>query len=91
MFWACFGYGIKSDLVVLNKDLLSPNEGVLSRTILSCYREHLGTVLELDSIFMQDNTEIHTAKIVKKWLQEEGIEIMEWPAYSPDLNPIENL
>ncbi|KAI5150348.1 hypothetical protein ENBRE01_1441 [Enteropsectra breve] len=25
------------------------------------------------------------------WLEANGIECMEWPAYSPDLNPIENL
>lgn len=25
------------------------------------------------------------------WAEENGIELLDWPPYSPDLNPIENL
>ncbi len=42
-------------------------------------------------MFMQDNALIHAAKKTKLWFQEMGIEVMEWPPYSSDLNPIENL
>lgn len=41
--------------------------------------------------FMQDNDPKHTSKIVKDWFAEERIPILDWPAQSPDLNPIENL
>ena len=34
---------------------------------------------------------IHTARIVREWLEENGIDVLEWPPYSPDLNPIEHL
>ncbi len=40
---------------------------------------------------MHDNARIHTAKLTRKWLEDNHIEVMEWPPYSPDLNPIENL
>ena len=40
---------------------------------------------------MHDNAPIHTAAIIQEWLLEHGIEVMDWPPYSPDLNPIENL
>ncbi|KAK2579788.1 hypothetical protein KPH14_012181 [Odynerus spinipes] len=43
------------------------------------------------TIFQQDNAPIHTASSTKKWFQEFGIELLPWPALSPDLNPIENL
>ena len=33
----------------------------------------------------------HRADIVDDYLESEGIARMAWPAYSPDLNPIENL
>jgi transposase len=42
-------------------------------------------------IFQQDNAPSHRAKITKKWLKDNGLVIMEWPAMSPDLSPIEHL
>ena len=40
---------------------------------------------------MQDNASIHTANAVKRWFQEIGIPLSDWPPYSPDLNPIEHV
>ncbi|GFU34107.1 DDE_3 domain-containing protein [Trichonephila clavipes] len=41
--------------------------------------------------FMDDNAHPHRANIVHECLQSEDITRMDWPAYSPDLNPIEHV
>ncbi|GFW66096.1 transposable element Tcb1 transposase [Trichonephila clavipes] len=42
-------------------------------------------------LFMDDNARPHRANIVDECLQSEDITCMDWPAYSPDLNPIEHV
>uniref|UniRef100_A0A8C7SD56 Tc1-like transposase DDE domain-containing protein n=1 Tax=Oncorhynchus mykiss TaxID=8022 RepID=A0A8C7SD56_ONCMY len=42
-------------------------------------------------LLMQDNTRPHVAGVCQQFLQEEGIDAMDWPARSPDLNPIEHI
>lgn len=42
--------------------------------------------------FVQDNCPVHRAGVVREWFNlHPEINIIPWPARSPDLNPIENL
>jgi transposase len=69
----------------------SERGGVTSRIYQAILEEHLPTILDKDSIFMQDGAGIHRAKIIKAFFRAYNIKLMEWPLYSPDLNPIKNL
>ncbi|UYV82328.1 hypothetical protein LAZ67_21001723 [Cordylochernes scorpioides] len=51
------------------------------------YRDQIGHNL----IFMDDNARPHRARLVNEYLQSENIRKMDWPARSPDLNPIEHV
>ncbi len=41
-------------------------------------------------VFQQDNDPKHTSKPAATWFQTNKINVMEQPAQSPDLDPIEN-
>ncbi|KAL0185765.1 hypothetical protein M9458_017435, partial [Cirrhinus mrigala] len=42
-------------------------------------------------LLMQDNARPHVAGVSQQFLQDEGIDAMDWPARSPDLNPFEHI
>lgn len=42
-------------------------------------------------IFMQDNSPVHTSARVMALFSRQNFHLMDWPPFSPDLNPIENV
>ncbi len=43
---------------------------------------------DADFIFQQDLAPAHTAKGTKSWFNDHVVTVLDWPANSPDLNPI---
>ncbi|GFX30122.1 transposable element Tcb1 transposase [Trichonephila clavipes] len=62
-------------------------DGILEEQHVRLFRGAMGA----EFLFMDDNARPHRANIVDECLQSEDITRMDWPAYSPDLNPIEDV
>ncbi|GFY24849.1 transposable element Tcb1 transposase [Trichonephila clavipes] len=43
------------------------------------------------AIFLQDNVRPHVTRIVQRFFINHQIELLLWPAHSPELSPIENM
>ena len=75
----------------MTRDPVAPRGGYSANSYVEVLEENMPTIYEPGLLFMQDNAPIHTARKVREWFKEMGIDVLEWPPSSPDLNPIEHL
>ncbi|GFU02209.1 transposable element Tcb2 transposase [Trichonephila clavipes] len=89
LVWAGISLGGHTDLHVFHGGTVT---GLRYRDeILDPYVLPYAAAIGNDFILMDDNARPHRARIVEEYLEDHGLERMEWPARSPDLNPIEHL
>ncbi|GFW73846.1 transposable element Tcb2 transposase [Trichonephila clavipes] len=89
LVWAGISLGGHTDLHVFHGGTVT---GLRYRDeILDPYVRPYAAAIGNDFILMDDNARPHRAQIVEEYLEDHGLERMEWPARSPDLNPIEHL
>ena len=90
MVWGAIGKGFKSKLVICPRTV----DGFGYRQVL----RDSNFIPELNAIhgegnwyFMQDGATPHTCRTSKQFVMKYTTSVSNWPANSPDLNPIEHL
>uniref|UniRef100_A0A673W4C9 Tc1-like transposase DDE domain-containing protein n=1 Tax=Salmo trutta TaxID=8032 RepID=A0A673W4C9_SALTR len=89
MVWGGISLGGRTALHVLARGSLTAirYRDEILRPLVRPYAGAVGP----EFLLMQDNARPHVAGVCQQFLQEEGIDAMDWPARSPDLNPIEHI
>ena len=88
MVWAGISIGGKTELVFIEGNLNSRRyiDEILAPHVVP----YAGAIGE-SFVLQDDNARPHRGIIVNEYLENQGITRMDWPAVSPDLNPIEHL
>ena len=88
--WAAFSARVRTPLIRINGTLHKYKYQTILESTLKPFiqRYHTGNN---QFIFQQDGSGPHRAESIKAHIDANHINLMNWPAHSPDLNPIENL
>ncbi|GFW13774.1 transposable element Tcb2 transposase [Trichonephila clavipes] len=89
LVWGGIMLGSRTDLHIF--DAGSVNGTRYCNEILLPYVRLFRGAMGLQFLFMYDNAPCHRTVAAEELLQSEDIERMDWPARSPDLNPIEHV
>ena len=81
MVWGGISHGVKTPRVVIQGNLTAV-----------CYRDHILPLVNAHNLtFQHDNARPHVARVCCDFLNQNNVQVLDWPPYSPDLNPIEHL
>lgn len=89
MIWGGISLDGRTDLVVLQNGTLNAERYITN--ILEDNVVPVAAIVGDDFVLMHDNARPHAAAAVRNYLGNQNIATLNWPARSPDLNPIEHV
>lgn len=89
MFWGGISWETRTELVPIQGGALNALRYV--ETILQDHVVPFMPFIGSESLLMHDNARPHKARCVSEYLKTTNIHTIDWPARSPDLNPIEHV
>ena len=96
MVWASIwidsnGRTKRSPIIIMERDTSAPRYGYNAHSYTETLEEGLLNLYRPGERFMQDDASIRRATHTHEFLVNHGIWTIDFPPYSPDLNPIEHL
>ena len=88
--WGCFSSKSFGSIYCFTENLTSEKLCEIYRNALIESSQKLFPETN-DWILQEDNDPKHMSKIATKWKDENKINVLQWPSYSLDQNPIENV
>jgi transposase len=88
MFWGCISSVRVGRLISIEGNM---NGESYKQILENNLAQSFGGIANRSLYFQHDNAPIHTSKVVKDYVTKKRIKVIDWPPYSPDLNPIENI
>lgn len=89
--WGCFSKKGFGTLHLFTENLNAAGMvKIYGKALLPTARSQFITKNE-DWILQEDNDPKHRSRLCTSWKLEKGIVTLDWPAQSPDMNPIENV
>ena len=88
MVWGGISWRYRTPLVVIEGNLTSKRyiDEVLESVVVPFLQNHADVTL-----YQQDNARPHSTRLTTDFLGQNNVQVLPWPAFSPDLSPIEHL
>ena len=85
--WGAIAYHGRLNLVIVDENLnIKKYIDILEQNLLTFTTGSSAG----DYIFQKDNCPAHKSHVVSQWIRNNNVNTMQWPAYCPDMNIIEN-
>ena len=89
MFWGCFTWHGLGPIVPLKGSVTGQTHAqVINDYVVPTLHKYFPCG---NGIFQEDNAAPHCSKVAMAARKDADVKTLDWPAQSPDLNPIENL